>query len=60
LLTVRQCAEWFQLSEDTERSWIVAGDLPALNVGSKRAPRYRIPRQSLLDRFYSQRERADK
>jgi excisionase family DNA binding protein len=40
LLTVREIAETLKLTEQTVRSWISAGDLPAVHIGR----RVRVPR----------------
>ena len=52
LLTCKEAAAWLRVGVPTIRSWIVHGVLKdVLNVGSEQAPRYLIPRQSVLDKF---------
>lgn len=51
-LRVRQAAQWLGVSEDTVRGWILRGELaPVYDVGTPDAPRYRIPRETVLARF---------
>jgi hypothetical protein len=47
--TCKQAAEILGLRAETIRSWCCRGELsPVYNVGSDQAPRYRIPRETLL------------
>jgi excisionase family DNA binding protein len=48
-LTVEQVAERLQINPETVRVWIRKGDLPVLDLGSRRMG-YRI-KQGELDRF---------
>ena len=52
-LTVEQVAAHLTVTEETVRKWIRVGDLPVLDLGTRRAG-YRI-RKSDLDRFIAQR-----
>lgn len=52
-LTTAQVAELFQVTEETIRRWIRAGDLPVLDLGGRKGG-YRIKRAD-VDRFIEQR-----
>ena len=52
-LTVDQVAQMLNVTEETVRRWIRAGDLPVLELGGRKAG-YRI-RQTDLDRFIADR-----
>ncbi len=52
-LTVEQVAERFQISTETVRRWIRAGELPVLDLGGTKTG-YRI-KDSDLERFIQER-----
>jgi hypothetical protein len=51
-MTVAEVAAMMRVAEDTVRGWCLRGEIaPVFNIGSEKAPRYRIPRQSVLEKF---------
>lgn len=47
LLTTASVAEHFTVSSNTVLRWIHSGKIKAINVGSVKYPRYRIPADAL-------------
>lgn len=50
-LTTTEVAQLLQLTPDTIRVWIVHGRLRAHNVGTKKCPRYLVPRSAIEEVF---------
>jgi hypothetical protein len=52
LIDVETAAAWLGLSCDCVRGWILRGVIaPVYNIGSMKAPRYRIPRETVMRKF---------
>lgn len=56
MLTVQQVADRYQVSTDTVRAWIHAGDLDAIDVSNGKVPQYRVA-EPWLEKFEHGRKR---
>jgi len=54
-LTVKDAADYAQVSEDWIRRRIYRNEIEAINISSKKAPRWRIPFVGLEEYLYGRR-----
>lgn len=50
LLTVKEVAEHYRVSQDTVRKWIRDKRIEHINVGTSKRASYRIPKDAVLGR----------